>query len=249
MSGSTFADIHGKHFMIDNAVPVPPSGGVDVPVIPSNAGVKMLDDSTNWQGEHDSSTGGTASGITKFLGSSKGRLFHMDFTNNAGYRWHNNFAKDTSVNHFCYKLGVSFNNPKLIGCLELDVNHVPAANEVYYLCTQATSWNHCWEYTTTPSGKCYWNQSSLKIDPTSWPANTMQQIAIYTHRDNSGNVIYDGVEFNAVYTPFPSTAKGLSMLKQNWGVGTVLCNFQLGGKGSGTLEATVLNMMQYYWKA
>lgn len=243
-----FADINGKHYNIPGAVPVPP-GGSGAPTIPSNAGVKMLDDSTNWKGEHDSATGGSSTGLTKYLGSDKGRLFHSDFQNNAGFRWHNSYAKDTTPNHFCYKLGVSINRPDLLGCLELDINHVPVADQVYYLCIQATSWNNCWEYTTTPSGKCHWNKSSLKVEPQKWPSNTMQQIALYSHRDDKGNVFYDGVEFNGVYTPFDSTCHGLSMLKQNWGVGTVLCNFQLGGRGSGTLEATALNLQQYYWKA
>jgi hypothetical protein len=226
----------------------PPSSGA--PVIPANAGVKMLDGNTNWKGEHDTTTGGSATGSTKYLGSGKGRLFTTNFTNNAGYRWHNMFVKDTTPNQYCYKLGVSFDHPELIGCLELDFTHVIGSNKVVYPCTQATSWNLCWEYTTTPSGRCHWNVSSLKTDPRKWPANEMQLIELYSKRDDSGHVTYIGVTFNGTYTPFESSANGLSMLNQNWTVGDLLVNFQIGGRGSsGTINATVLNMETYYWKA
>lgn len=243
-----FVSTDNRKWTIPGAIPYPPAGG-GAPVIPANAGVKVLDDSNNWQGEHDGTTGGKATGQTKFLGPDKGRWFQNKFEQNAGFRWHNMFIKDTTPNHYCYKLGVSFNDPSLIGCLELDFTHVIAKNMVVYACIQATSWNKCWEYTTTPSGKCHWNKSNISVNPINWPANTKQLIELYSHRDDKGNVTYDGVVFNGTYTPFQN-ASALSMLNQNWTVGDLLINFQLGGRGSaGTLEATALNLQVYYWKA
>lgn len=253
MSDPVFADINGKHYTISSAVPVgtptqpiPPG----TPTIPSNAKTLVLDSSNAWKGVHDETTGGSATGFTKYLGTGKGRMFQNQFKNNAGYRWHNVFAKDTQPNHYCYKLGVAINNPAILGCLELDFTHVIATNKVVYPCLQVTNWNKCWEYTTTPSGKCQWNNSNIKADPASWPPNAMQQIELHLHRDDSGIVTYEGVGFNGVYTPFSSNCKGLSMLHQDWTVGDLLINFQLGGKGSsGTLEATALNLTVSYWRA
>jgi len=253
MSDPVFADITGKHYSIASAVPVPNppngGGGDGAPPIPSSAKSVTLDASNNWQGEHDSVTGGSASGSTKYLGTGNGRLFDLTaFTNNAGFRWHNMFVKDTTPRNFYYALGVEFDHPNLIGCLELDVTHVYAANSVCYLCTQATSWNNCWEYTTTPQGKCHWNKSNIAVHPQNWPANTKQTIAIYTKQDSKGFVTYQGISFNGVYTAFGSNCAGFSMLQQNWTVGDLLVNFQIGGRGtSGSIKATAFDMTVKYW--
>src|SRR5215472_14280396 len=99
-----FTDVKGDLYEISDAVPVnTPSSE---PVIPSTAIKVVLDDSNNWQGQHDGQTGGSATGSTKYLGSGKGRLFSLSFTSNGGFRWHNMFAVDTKSTHFCYELAV-----------------------------------------------------------------------------------------------------------------------------------------------
>jgi hypothetical protein len=240
-----FADTHGNLYLIPDAVPVPPAGGA--PAIPSTAIAQVLDNSSTWHNEHDTGTPGTSSGSSQ--AGTSGRFFQMSFTDNGGERFSNTFAKDSKSNHFCYDLWLTVSNPPQLGQMELDVTQVLGPNKVCFLCIQCSSGSKTWEYTTTPQGKTHWNPSNIKGDPTTWKPNIPMRIRLFTHRDDTGMVYYDGVEFNGVYEAFDPTCKGMSVENIQWAADDLLINFQMNGKGSsGSNHAYAKNLTIYRWR-
>jgi hypothetical protein len=131
--------------------------------------------------------------------------------------------------------------------LELDLTQVMPNGQACFLCLQSASGSQTWEYTTTPSGKTHWNASNIPSDHRLWPKNTWKRIRLFSHRDSTGTVFYDGVEVDGVYTPFTG-ASGLSALSLGWAPKTLLLNFQIeGANSSGAVNLSVKNLNIYAW--
>lgn len=251
-----FIDTKGNLYEIDSAkpyVPTQPPPSNAAPVIPMNAqNTGNIVDLANWKMEKDAGTPGSAKNIIKaWDAANKVATFKADQTGKGGVRWSIAAAKSVpdTVRSICYDLTVQSPDWTQIACLEMDVNHTKSDGRTYFLCVQASQYSKSYEYSLLNSkNHIGWLPSTIRVNPVIWAPNVDKHIRIFTHSDMNGNVFYDGIEEDGLYTMFPDTAHGISTKSMNWTKQELLPNFQLdGAKDSGTMTALVKNLTLFYW--
>jgi hypothetical protein len=211
-----------------------------------------LDTASNWQGEHDSGTPGSSKGSTVFPATTPvyddAREFYMTYSGRGGERWHDSFRNDSTSSHFVLDTYVSVVNPDQLANLELDLNQVMSNGETVIFGTQCSVYSGTWEWTYYANGGFHWKASNVPCKTTTWAANTWHHIQIGFHRDNSGYVTHDWVEFDGVHSAF--TGAGASSAKSlGWAKGSQIMNIQMDGysKSSGTITAYFHKTTFYEW--
>jgi hypothetical protein len=210
---------------------------------------------SNWLWVYDTGTSpGTASGSTSYpvtspSQDSKSRSFSMTYANGGGMRGSTQYANDTTATHFIYDTYIYLVNPANIENVEMDTNQVFAdgSGNVLILGLQCAAGSGTWEYTTNVSGKTHWNPSNLTCNPQTWAANTWHHVQLITHTDGNGNAFYDSVILDGLKSDF-SGASGNSKYDLGWpNPGNLILNFQLDGKGSGSITAYADGMTMIRW--
>jgi hypothetical protein len=219
--------------------------------IPSNAVASSdLDTSSNWGYEHDKGTPGSSSGSTSYPATTplydNAREFYMTYSNRGGERWHNSFARDTNAQHFVLDTYVYIVNPSQLANLELDLNQVMSNGKTVIFGTQCSVYSHSWEWAYV-SGGPHWHSSNVYCDPTKWAANTWHHLQIGFHRDSSGYVTHDWVNFDNNSSNFSGASAG-SAQSLGWATGDLLMNIQMDGySSSGYLKAYFHKTVFYRW--
>ncbi len=232
----------------------PPVTPVAPSRIPANAvSSGALDASPNWQWNHDPGTPGSSQGstvypITGLSPDGAARQYAMNYSGYGGEIYHLSFANDTVSTHFIYDAYVYVADPAQLGNLEMDMNQVLADGRTVIFGTQCSSYSKTWEYTEVANGGTHWYASNIPCNPQKWAANTWRHIQIASHRDAAGNVTYDWVGVDGVYTDFQN-ATGNSALSLGWAHGVLLLNFQIDGalKTSGAETIYTDKLQIYRW--
>jgi hypothetical protein len=230
------------------------TGGTSTSVsIPSNAVASAdLDVSNNWQYEHDAGTPGSSRGSTAYPATTPlyddAREFYMTYSARGGERWHNSFANDTSSTHFVMDTYVYVVNPDQLANLELDLNQVMSNGQTVIYGTQCSTYSHSWEWTYYGGGSPHWHSSNVPCNPLTWSAKTWHHIQVGFHRDSSGYVTHDWVNFDGTHSVF-SGAGGSAAKALGWAKGSLLMNIQMDGysKSSGSVTAYFHKTTFYRW--
>lgn len=216
-------------------LPSPPAYGLfllPAGIVPT---ISELDALTNWAGEHDGATSGSATGGSTYpvtIGARTARAFPSDYKNHGGFRYHVQYATDTKAKNFIYAGNLWFDS-ELPAQMELDNNQVDAAQKVYIYGVQCNKNSGKWDITKQDTA-CHWVPSVAKGDPTQWPTKTWLPFEIMAHRDDAGNITYDAVYFNGVTQQIGQTLASARKILPPWDVGHLLVNLQLGGSSSGS---------------
>jgi hypothetical protein len=211
-----------------------------------------LDGSSKWIQAHDGGTPGSSRGSSVYPSSTPvyddARKFFMTYSDQAGERWSNTFAKDTTSDHFVLDTYVFLPNPSEVKNVELDINQVTANDETIILSTQCSGEIGQWEYGDTVGKHDHWKSSGIKCNPAEWKANVWHHIQIGEHREANGFVTHDYVILDGVQSNFKNaTLESAHFL--GWGVGDVNTQFQIEGasKGSGSVTAYIHKFTVYRW--
>jgi hypothetical protein len=229
------------------------SGGGATASIPSNAKASAdLDTTKNWAFEHDAGTPGSSHGSTAYPASvstyENAREFYMTYSGRGGERWHNSFANDASSTNFVMDTYVYVVDPNQMANLELDLNQVMSNGETVIYGTQCSVYSHTWEWSYYSGGSPHWHSSNVGCNPTTWAAKTWHHIQVGFHRNSSGVVTHDWVNFDGSHSNFSGATAG-SAKSLGWGKGTLLMNIQMDGYngGSGSVTAYFHKTMFYRW--
>jgi hypothetical protein len=228
------------------------SSGSTSASIPSYAKASSdLDTSNNWPAVHDSGTPGGSQGSTVYPATTplydNAREFYMTYWGRGGERWHNSFANDANATHFIMDTYVYVANPSQLANLELDLNQVIPNGKTVIYGTQCSTYSGTWEWTYY-SGGYHWHSSNIPCNPRSWAANTWHHIQVGFHRDSSGNVTHDWVNFDGKQSSFSGATGGAGQYL-GWAGGTLLMNVQMDGynTGSGSITAFFHKTVFYRW--
>jgi hypothetical protein len=229
------------------------SGGGAVSNLPSNAvSPGTLEGLGGWSGEHDTGTPGWSSGSMVYPATTPSydtaREFYMTYSGKSGERWHVSYGNNPTSSNFALDLYVYIANPSQVQNLELDLNQVTSNGQTVLYGTQCSSDSKTWEYVYQSGGAYHWRPSNVPCNPLTWAANTWHHIQIGFHRDGSGNVTHDWVNFDGTHSTF-SGAYGNAALSLGWAKGSMVVNYQVDGElsGSGSVTSYVHSMRYYSW--
>jgi hypothetical protein len=253
--------VHFKSWTSKGACPVvsttftvaDPEEPVKGPSIPGNAiSSGDLDGSNDWVEGHDARTPGEAVGVTVYPATTPlyddAREFSMTYSDRAGERWSNSFARDTESTYFALDVYVFIPNPSQILNLEMDINQVAKNGETVIMSTQCSGTHGVWEYGDTVDDVDHWLLTKMPCNPAEWAPNAWHHIQIGEHHDSKGVVTHDWVTLDGVYTPFVG-ATHESAHPEGWEIGDVNTQFQIEGPSetSATASIYVHNMTVYRW--
>jgi hypothetical protein len=228
--------------------------GSETPRIPEFAiSSPGLETSIAWRWEHDSDTKGGSNGMSSYpiypdgRNGLPGRQFVTWYSGNGGERYHLTFGHDTNATHFIYEANVYLVDPTQIENVEMDMNQVLADGRTVIFGTQCSAHSNSWEYTYVNNTGTHWHASNIHCNPHDWGAKKWHKVQIAYHRDDDGNVTYDWVGFDGVYTDFQgATVPSAESLR--WTPGELLLNFQIDGAyKSGVMDAYLNNLAIYRW--
>jgi hypothetical protein len=176
------------------------------------------------------------------------REFYTTYSSGGGQRFHVSFDNNATSMNFALDTYVYVTDPTKLQNLELDLNQVTSDGKTIMFNTQCSSDSKTWEYTVITNGSDHWTPSNVPCNTLTWAANTWHHIQIGYHRDNSGNVTHDWVNFDGTHSVFSNTTKPASE-SLGWAKGTLLTNVQVDGlsKGSGSITVYVHKMTFYHW--
>ena len=224
----------------------------DTTGIPANAKASPNLDYSHWFGIHDGGTPGGSKGSTVFPSSTPlyddALEFYMTYYNRGGERWSIQFAKDDAPTHFAIDTYVYIADPAQVQNLELDVNQVTSSGETVILGTQCSSLTGTWELAYTSGHYDHWWSSNVKCNPHAWAANQWHHIQIGMHRDGSGTVTHDWVNFDGTHSVFHEAPRP-AFQKLGWPLGVIVVNYQIEGESaeSGSVRSYIHKMTVYRW--
>ena len=229
------------------------SGSGALSSLPSNAVASAnLDGLSAWADQHDTGTPGSSQGSMVYPAKTPSyddaREFYMTYSNGGGQRFHVSFDNNPTAMNFALDTYVYVTDPSHLQNLELDLNQVTSDGKTIMFNTQCSSDSKTWEYTVITDGADHWKPSNVPCNTLTWAANTWHHIQIGYHRDNSGNVTHDWVNFDNTHSVFSNTTNPASE-SLGWAKGTLLTNVQIDGlsKGSGSVTLYVHKMTFYHW--
>jgi len=231
----------------------PSTGSGTVTALPSNAVPSAnLDGLGGWAAEHDTGTPGSSSGSMVYPATTPSyddaREFYMTYSHNGGERWHISFDNNPTAMNFVLDTYVYIVDPAQVQNLELDLNQVMSNGQTVIYGTQCSSISKTWEYSVISSNAPHWKSSNIACNPLTWSAKTWHHIQIAYHRNSSGTVTHDWVNFDNTHSVF-SNATGAGALSLGWAKGSLLTNFQIDGaySSSGSVTAYIHKMTFYHW--
>lgn len=192
-------------------IPPPPAA----PTIPANALVLNALPMTAWEMNHDAGTSGSSVGTTSYPvtapdGTPNCRLF--DFTNTAGGGeiYHFPILKDcTPYKNFCFKFKRMTPTPQFVTNSEHDLEAVDAAGNVLDMATQEDGYTGVFDITENH----HWVGTGIKVNPSTWAANSWHDDEIYLVDNGNGTVTYLGVKLDGVYYPINVTTPDVDASK------------------------------------
>jgi hypothetical protein len=212
-----------------------------------------LETSVAWRWVHDDQTKGASKGESEYpiypdgRSGLPGRKFVTWYDGKGGERYHLTFGRDESATHFVYEANVYLVDPKEIANVEMDMNQVMSDGRTVIFGTQCAVDSKSWEYTYVNKTGTHWHRSNIKCNPQTWGTKQWHKVQIASHRDDSGNVTYDWIGFDGVYTDFQD-ATVFSAESLGWFPGELLLNFQIDGAHiTGTMDAYLNNLAVYRW--
>jgi hypothetical protein len=220
--------------------------------VPSNAQSSGdLSASSKWFWSHDSATPGSAVASSEYPVSNpsldgKAREYSMSYSNKGGERFSLTFGHNTEATHFVYDTYVYINEPSQLANLEMDMNQVISDGKTVIYAFQCSGNSGAWEYSTISGNSPHWHSTGLACSPKKWSANTWHHIQIASHRNSSGDVTYDWVNFDGDYKQVNKSGNGAVDL--HWSIGDLNLNFQLDGaesRGSVKIYSDKLTIL--YW--
>jgi hypothetical protein len=129
----------------------------------------------------------------------------------------------------------------------MDMNQVMSDGRTVIFGTQCAADSKTWEYTYVNSTGTHWRASNIHCNPHDWGSKKWHKIQIASHRDDDGNVTYDWVSFDGVYTDFQN-ASVFSTQALGWWPGELLLNFQIdGAHNAGIMDAYMNGLAIYRW--
>jgi hypothetical protein len=232
----------------------PPAPSAEPSRIPDYAIRSLgLETSVAWKGVHDDQTKGSSNGLTHYpvfpdgQNGLPGRQFVTWYGNKGGQRYHLTFGRDPNATHFVYEANVYLVDPSEVENVEMDMNQVMSDGRTVIFGAQCAAHSKTWEYTYVNSSGTHWRPSNIHCNPHEWGSKKWHKIQIASHRDDGGNVTYDWVNFDGVYTDFQG-ATALSAESLRWTPGELLLNFQIdGAHKSGVMDAYLNNLAIYRW--
>jgi hypothetical protein len=212
-----------------------------------------LETSRAWKGVHDDQTKGHSNGATHYPifpdgeNGLPGRQFVTWYGDKGGERYHLTFGRDPNATHFVYEANVYLVDPSEVENVEMDMNQVMSDGRTVIFGVQCAAHSKSWEYTYVNSTGTHWRPSNIHCNPHDWGTKKWHKIQIASHRDDAGNVTYDWVNFDGVYTDFQN-AQVFSAESLRWTPGELLLNFQIdGAHKSGVMDAYLNNLAIYRW--
>ena len=212
-----------------------------------------LETSMAWKSDHDDQTRGWSTGSTNYpiypdgRNGLSGRQFVASYGDKGGERYHLTFGRDAAATHFVYEANVYLVTPADIANVEMDMNQVLADGRTVIFGTQCSAHSKSWEYTYVDKSGTHWRASNIPCNPETWGAKKWHKIQIASHRDDGGNVTYDWIGFDGVYTDFQN-ATVFSAQSLGWWPGELLLNFQIdGAHNSGIMDSYLNNLAIYRW--
>jgi hypothetical protein len=212
-----------------------------------------LDNSPNWQWEHDNGTPGTSTGQLIF-NNAKPSLngssteFLVAYADYGGERFHVLFGYDSSATYFIYDTYVYVVDPTQVQNLELDTDQVTANGETIIFGTQCSSISGTWEYTYASGGRAYWKPSNIACNPQNWAPHKWHHIQIQSHR--VGDVVtHDWVKLDNGKEHRFNKATAPSGFYLGWSPSVLLINFQVDGasSNSGTIQGYFNELQIWRW--
>ena len=221
---------------------------------PTVTAMSNLQQLKTWAGNHDSGTGGQASGSTNLTSSPSlsgiARRYSMNFRSNGGEIFYLAFDADTAATNFIYDAHIWLSTTEGLGNLEMDMNQVMANGQTVIYGIQCDGYSQTWDYTIntgTPTEPIdTWVHSNLGCNPQSWTPHAWHHVQIAYSRDAVGTVTYSSVSLDGVQSKFEG-ATGNSAFALGWSP-TLLTNLQIDGRGAaGAIVAYLDNLTIYRW--
>jgi hypothetical protein len=212
-----------------------------------------LDNSPNWQWEHDNGTPGSSTGQLVF-NNTKPSLngssteFLVAYSDYGGERFHLLFGYDNTATYFIYDTYVYVVDPAQVQNLELDTDQVTADGETIIFGTQCSSISGTWEYTYVSGGQAHWKPSNIACNPKNWAPNKWHHIQVQSHR--VGDVVtHDWVKLDNGKARSFTKAIAPSGLYLGWSPSVLLINFQIDGasSNSGTVQGYFNELQIWRW--
>jgi hypothetical protein len=211
-----------------------------------------LDGLGGWAAEHDAGTPGSSKGSMVYPASTPSyddaREFYMAYSDHGGERWHISFGNNAASANFVLDTYVYVVDPAQVQNLEMDLNQVMSNGETVIYGTQCSSISKTWEYAIVSGNAPHWKSSNIACNPLNWSAKTWHHIQVGFHRNSSGVVTHDWVNFDGTHSVFKSATSAAAM-KLGWAKGDLLINYQIDGenKTSGTITSYIHKMTVYHW--
>jgi hypothetical protein len=212
-----------------------------------------LETSIAWQGVHDDQTKGSSNGQTNYpifpdgRDGLAGRQFVTWYGDKGGERYHLTFGRDAEATHFVYEANVYLVEPAEVENVEMDMNQVMSDGRTVIFGVQCAAHSKSWEYTYVNNSGTHWRPSNIHCNPHDWGKKKWHKVQIASHRDEGGNVTYDWISFDGVYSDFQN-ATAFSAEALRWTPGELLLNFQIdGARKSGVMDAYLNNLAIYRW--
>jgi hypothetical protein len=222
--------------------------------IPSDAvSVSSIQTFGGWASVNDTGTNGKSSGSMSVVNSpahsGNARKFVTKFSNNGGERYHVSFGDDEADSNFLYDAWVYLtSSASTVGNIEMDLNQVIPGGHTVIFGFQCDGWSGTWDFTKNAGSaakpKDQWVHSGAKCNPRSWSINAWHHVQISYSRNDSGDVTYKSVWLDDNEQPINATV--FSAFALGWGP-TLLTNFQVDGKGTGTNTVYLDDLIIYRW--
>jgi hypothetical protein len=234
-----------------SAPPPSSSGSFGIPANAVSSG--DLDGKGPWGQIHDGGTPGSSRGSSVYPATTPvyddARKFYMTYSDRGGERWNLNVAKDSKATHFVLDTYVFLPSPSEVLNLEMDINQVTANGETVIFSTQCAGITGAgyWEAGYTEGKYDHWWASGIKCNPQNWAPNVWHHIQIGMHRNASGVVVHDWVNFDGTQHAWGYSRESAHFL--GWAPGVVDVQFQIEGssKGSGSVTSYIHKLTVYRW--
>jgi hypothetical protein len=215
----------------------------------------ILDSAKDWQWRHDPFTTGGAEPTSNYpiypdgRQGYAGRQFVTPYSGGpyAGALWHLSFGHDSESHHFAYTAKVYLVDPAHVSNVEMDINQVISDGRTVIMGLQCAGGSKTWEYTLVSDNATHWHPSNIACDPATWGAKKWHTVALFSERDDAGNVTYKGVCFDANCQQFKD-ASGPSALALNWTPRTLLLNYQTdSAQKAGYMDSYLRDLQIFRW--
>jgi hypothetical protein len=208
---------------------------------------------SSWKAEHDTGANGSASGTTSVVTSptlsGHSRKFVAHYSSNGAERFSKSFGDDRTSTNFLYDGWVyipSGTGP--IANIEMDLNQTMTNGDTVIFGFQCDGYKGKWDYSynkgTAAKPVGAWVGTSVACNPANWTRSKWHHVQISYSRTSGGSVTFKSVAFDG--TTHTLNKKAFCARKMGWG-SSIVTNFQIDGKGSGTATVYLDKLVVSRW--